>query len=240
MHAWCSYCQRYLGERQPYSDHQITHGLCNRCHEEGRYETGVSPRISEIARFFRSLLAPELAPAEIIERGFALGVRPLDLLIGILQPILDDVGRRWAAGELTPAQEEQFTRRCTDVVEELERRRPPSSGTRGTLLMMNAQWNRHVLGARVAAFWLAEIGYTVTMCTPTPPLSELRAVIEHHHPDTIGVSLATEWQMPFLRSLLTIVAVLPWQPRVLVGGAAVRAGCELPLGIERLDFAAES
>ena len=54
-----------------------------------------------------------------------------------------------------------------------------------------------------------------------------------------GVSLATEWQIPFLRSLVDVVAELAVKPRILVGGAAVRAGCDLGPGVEQYDFTAE-
>jgi methanogenic corrinoid protein MtbC1 len=242
MHAWCSYCQRYLGERAPFDVHQLTHGLCPQCDEEGRFHAPISPAVEAIASFFRAVLDPDQAlpsPELTISRGLSLGIRPIDLLVGILQPTLEEVGRRWERKELTHEQEAIFTARCLSLIEELERQRPPSSGSKGTLLLMNAHWNRHVLGARVAAYWLAERGYTVELCTPTPPLDELPALIQQRRPDAIGVSLATEWQLPFLQAVVDVVAELPVRPRILVGGAAVRAGCKLVPGVEQLDFTAE-
>lgn len=31
MIRWCSYCQKFLGERAPFDDPSFTHGICERC-----------------------------------------------------------------------------------------------------------------------------------------------------------------------------------------------------------------
>ena len=244
MYRWCAYCQRYLGEQAPFDDHVLTHGICEGCDQRNSLgDVALVDGIRPIAAFYSDVMSiartgEQPAVTDVLNRGFALGLRPLDLLIGVLQPTLYEVGKLWERGELTPQQEAAFSSFCDRVIDRLvtaqAMRAPRCQGP--LVLVMNAHWNRHTLGLRMAAFLMRERGVNAEELLPTPPLDLLREVLVARRPDVVGVSLATDWQAAFLDALLDIASTLQVEPRIVAGGAAVRAGCPLPAGVE--DWAA--
>src|SRR5580765_6969514 len=48
MFRWCAYCQRLIGEREPFARYEVTHGICPRC--EKNVDTYVSEQSTIVAR----------------------------------------------------------------------------------------------------------------------------------------------------------------------------------------------
>ena len=242
MYRWCSYCQHYLGEQEPFTDYALTHGICQACVTRGAAtDDGAIARSRELAAFFRTLtdsavVGDPMTVSQVLATGGTLALRPLDLLIGILQPILHDIGRRWEAGQVSAAFEGRFSALCDQVLAQLTAAQAAAlDPAQPLILMMNAHWNRHTLGLRMAAFLMREQGLHVMALEPTPALTELPGVLASLRPATIGISVATEWQLPFVATVRELTSTLAPVPRVVVGGIAVRAGCNLPPGVERWD-----
>jgi len=240
MYRWCAYCQHYLGEKAPFEDYSLTHGICAECVYRGTLrDHDAITRMQPIVDFYTDVAnmarSGETVPvATVVRRGLALGMRPVDLLVGILQPTLYEVGHLWESGLMTSSQEASFSSFCDAVMTELTREQellcPAVSAP--LVLLLNAEGNRHTLGLRMATFLLREGGLNAQTLVPTPSSAELAAVLADRRPAVVGVSLATNRQLPFLDAILTMVARHRPPPRVVAGGPAVRAGCALPPGVE--------
>src|SRR5690606_31303751 len=135
---WCAYCQTYQGERAPYDDYSLTHTICDRCaaRDSWRKRSAIEA-IEPVRRLFRRVASPGPGdePERLVTQALAMGIEPIDLLLGIVQPVLYEVGARWALGEATVEEEHEVTRRCLAIyeallerqgdLEALRRREPP-------------------------------------------------------------------------------------------------------------------
>lgn len=241
MFRWCAYCQHFVGERAPFDDYSLTHGICADCRvgpfDDAENLERVMPIIefhAEIRELSRGMRV--LSSQQVIERGLALGLRPTDLLLGILQPVLYELGQLWDRGEITTEQEAEFTRFCTTTIAEIERS-IAIAPSRESVLLFNAPNNLHVIGLHVAGAMMRHRGYDVTVLDPTPPLDELIELIRTRRPAIVGVSVAAGWQLPLLDTLVEAVAALEPRPRIVAGGLAIRLGHALPAGVEAWDLA---
>lgn len=238
MYRWCAYCWKLLGERPPYADYGVTHGICPSClARDATSEADAIARLRPLREVFRALddLARRTDAASLdaaLSEARALGVAPIDLLFGVLAPALYRVGRAWEEGWLSPAAEARFTgycdvalgAMCRDQVE----RAPPVSGS--SILLTNAPGNRHTLGVRVVAFALRERGHDARAITEAPSLEELERLLETSRPGAVGVSVALAEQLPSLGRVVERIGRVDPTIRVLVGGFAVRAGA--PVHVE--------
>ena len=199
MIRWCAYCQRFLGESAPYDRLVVSHGLCGDCHatiEETRGE--VSPKIHAIAEFFRDVLRRSLAGEhievdELIDRSRALGILPVDLVIGVIQPVLYELGRRFAAGEVPHTFEREFTRTGAALMKHLAAERPPLPPSAPRLLLGVSPGNQHQLGPLSYAMILAEEGIAVEPFAATL-VSDYLSRLARGDCDALGLSVALRGQ----------------------------------------------
>jgi hypothetical protein len=90
MIRWCAYCRTYLDEIAPVDDFGISHSL------------RAAAAVGDVAR-----------AGEMLDQGLSIGLRPVDLALGMLQPLLHRIGAEWALGRATGAEEHRFTAFCT-------------------------------------------------------------------------------------------------------------------------------
>lgn len=159
---------------------------------------------------------------ELIARGHALGVRPRDLLVGLLQPALYELGERWARATLTPGDEARYTRRCEETLTHMEAaqesRNLPRSGR--AVLLATGRDNRHSIGLRMAAFALREEGVDVRPCLVGCSAAELVEATREVNPAVVGLSIALETQLPFVEETVREMRSAEQTARILVGGLA--------------------
>lgn len=240
MYRWCAYCQQYQGEKAPFDDHSLTHGICTSCLASAHLgDEDALGRLQPIIEFMGAMRAMartghHVSVATVVQYGRGLGMRPIDLLVGILQPALYELGKLWEQGTIGPSVEASFSAFSDELLTELERQQVqgPTSVRSAPVVLLNARRNLHTLGLRVTAFLLRERGIAALAITPTPAVDELTARLRVLSPAVVGVSLATDWQLPFLDEVLAAVATLSPRPRVVAGGMAVIAGHALPVGVE--------
>jgi hypothetical protein len=179
MLKWCSYCQQLMHEIAPYDDLGITHGMCGDCKPK-HLDAHVEPDLTH-ARFvgaIQSRLAEagwrnDLAAAEaVIATCGAANMRGVDILVGVIAPLLYQIGRDWELGLITVADEHRFTRFCEDVFTIIVRTRGASlvhaegePGQRVDTLLMNAPGNSHTLAMRMLVLWLADKGMAARVLT---------------------------------------------------------------------------
>jgi methanogenic corrinoid protein MtbC1 len=234
MLKWCAYCQQFQGERAPFDDYAITHGMCETC-AVGKVG-GSPPKLvyaRELQRIQEQLLdagrREDLpAAARILEDALRAGMRPVDVLLGLLAPLLYRIGEDWKRGVITVAEEHRFTSFCARAFTLLEARvrseeRPVPSAS---ALLLNAPGNFHTLALRTLASWLLGEGVEVRILDPPPAPNDVVAAIRERRPDLVLVSMALAEQRPSVEEIVAAVRELSpeLRPRILIGGYAVKLG----------------
>lgn len=235
MIKWCSYCLHFISECEPWDDYQISHGVCDTCF--GKVSTSNPPDLAALKglrAFFHSmqLVARSGSPMDVdlfLEESNRHHLLPMDLLLGILQPLLVEIGNLWAAGQVTVTTEHRFSALVGELLAHVRRElkqdpRPESP----KLLLLTAEGNYHVLGLKMAEPFFVANGVPTITVVPGLPIEEVMDLLERHQPWAVGFSVALESQMDQVLQVAKRVKQLSGPPRhILVGGPAVRMGLEL-------------
>lgn len=238
MLNWCCYCQQFQGEVPPYDRFDSTHGCCAPC-----VALAMDPTESDLAhaRILARLQAGlrkagqsgDLAAAgHLIEEASADHVRAVDVLMGIVAPLLAQIGKDWERGFITVAEGHQFIAFSEALVELVTttrfQDRPADARPldRPDALLMTADGNRHTLAVGILSLWLMDSGMRTRVLDPGLPLKDLLARIGHDRPRLLLISMALAEQRPGVVTLVECLAALPEpvRPRVIVGGYAVKLG----------------
>jgi hypothetical protein len=150
--------------------------------------------------------------------------------MGLVAPMLYQIGEEWRKGYITVAEEHRFTSHCEQIFEFLRNMITVSKPTdlasagRVDVLLMNASSNRHTLAIRILAAWFADKGIPARAIDPPPVIDDLIALVGESHPRLILVSIALSEQHPAVVRLAERIAALPgpYHPKILVGGYAVK------------------
>jgi methanogenic corrinoid protein MtbC1 len=233
---WCAGCQKYLGEVPPRDDFRATHTVCPACRDaysadDDRY----IERWRWMEPYYRRLRAQAISGdlediAGIIAEGTSLGIRPFDLMIGMVQPILQEIGELWAKGEIAVETEHRFSSLANAMLaliyanySELRRfRQHPAP----QYVLVNAEDNYHVLGLQLVELSLCARGIPSYAVVPGLPARETLALVTRFKPRVLGMSVALAIHMKSVRETLSLLAGIAEsrRPEVIVGGNAVRDG----------------
>lgn len=236
MIRWCSYCQQYLGESPPYESFAITHGVCATCLNVHGESLNVPARAIQLGEFYSDVVTSmvqgkQLPMAEVLERSRDLHIRPIDLLIGMLQPTLYQIGEAWAGGTLSVAGEHASTAFVSALLEVLRYTDPArqlSNSETPTVLLVNAEGNHHSLGSNMIETLLTMHGYSSRLVFPGIPSAEIIQLAETLQPTVLGISVSMEEQMPGLREIDRWASGRS-APIVVAGGFYVRKTPSLSL-----------
>jgi hypothetical protein len=133
MIRWCAYCQKFLGEKEPRSDFCLTHGICAQCRAApASHRTTLAEAARPIIEFYEKLrsqaVSNELPSArELLEASSSIGISPLDLTAGIMQPLLSEIAHLQQKRQATIRQEHAFSKLVSEILIETERSRTPVS-----------------------------------------------------------------------------------------------------------------
>ena len=196
MYTWCSYCQKFLGEFEPKNDYRISHGTCASCRVRiaSESETLIS-QAKPMKEFFSSIRKDLLArknrnASVLLEQAKALGIAPLDILAGIMQPLLYEIVQLQKVGEATSQQEHDFSVLVDGIFAEI--RRIPSGTPR--VLLACADGNYHVFGPRLIQEYLFKEGISARCLYPSLPFEDIMAAAEEDSIKVIGISVAAPEQ----------------------------------------------
>jgi hypothetical protein len=244
---WCAYCQSFMGESEPFEDYSLTHGVCEKCipifdmEDEAEH---LFTRINLIKRFHDALAEAGRvgdldAAFELIEQARALGVRSADVLMGLVAPLLYEIGSLWQRGIITVEDEHRFTRFYSAIIRRIRQTSrvdtltPPGPNPDNPeavrtyegvdVLLIQPRCNHHVLGLKLLEYWLWDRGVEALVLTLSSS-SSIEDVIRRLRPRCIGVTVSIPDQMAEVEKLVAfITATAPGIP-VLIGGSAVKAG----------------
>jgi hypothetical protein len=100
---WCAYCQQFMREVPDYDDFAITHGLCPECRARGfpfSAEGGLGHAVF-LREIFRELFDAGRhddleSGRRVVEKALSAACRPVDILIGMIAPMLGGLEARHA------------------------------------------------------------------------------------------------------------------------------------------------
>src|SRR5262249_38831189 len=136
----------------------------------------------------------------IVEKAIAAHCRPLDILVGMIAPMLYEIGEGWERGILSVEAEHNFTAFSEQVIDLIERKMParkrhlPIAGRR-TVLLMNAPGNQHTLALRMLALSLKNQGVKVRMIDGQATPDLLITTMFDVEPDFLLISMALPEQL---------------------------------------------
>lgn len=234
MIRWCSYCQSYLGECAPFDDFSMTHTVCKSCSTLGRKKLFAQVnKARSIAKFYNSfreaaIQGKNISVEEILVQGEALGLKDIDLCVGIIQPILYEIGELWKKGMVTVAHEHIFTEFAEHLVRRMSQRLSAKLGSvenpRPDVLLVCADGNYHTVGVRMIDMAIRELGLKTQVITPGLPVHEIIALLNLQRPRILGISLSLIEQVEQVIEIANVVQnnnnLLG--TKIIIGGCAIR------------------
>lgn len=235
MIQWCAYCQRFIGEKPPYDSFEISHGVCRSCNAKG---LDLSDADVEQARWIAGLHAQLVdqgrtgdarTASALIDAAVEAGVKPVDILMGLLSPALHQLGAAWERGEISVADEHRFSAFAESLVELVAARTAPGAPANDVpypVVLVNAEGNAHTLGVRIASLWLRSRGVAALAIYPGTPAPDLVALVKALRPATLGISISIADQAPRAARVVEQLRAVPRLAgmRIVVGGNAVKRG----------------
>lgn len=244
MLKWCAHCQQFIGEMPPHADLGITHGLCRKCagEEPGLLAGDEYAHAVALRDIFQSLFSAGRshdldAAGPLVDGAIAAHCRPVDILIGMIAPMLYEIGNAWERGTLTVDDEHEFTAFAERVVDFVEARmrlawsQPARFSGDGCYFLMNAPGNIHVVGLRILGLWLQNQGWPTRHVDEFTVLDVLSEPSIAGEPKTLLVSIALPEQCDAVAALVERVQALPAssRPGIVLGGYAVKTGRVRPI-----------
>ena len=160
----------------------------------------------------------------VVEAALVAGARPVDFYHAMLAPALRIVGDRWAAGQITVADEHRASVVAMRLIGRLGVRCVRPGRTRGSVVLAAAPGDRHGLPTAMLADLLRAEGFHVTdLGADTPPTDVAAAAQAEDRLVGVGVCATSPLTAAGQRKLAQAVRAVHDRVRcpVLVGGAAV-------------------
>jgi methanogenic corrinoid protein MtbC1 len=233
MIRWCAYCQKFMGEKAPFDDYSFTHGQCASCHSQRVHlREDMELRLQAMREFSQKYFLSArdgltfANPREFVAEGKALGLGPLDLFMGIVQPLLYRIGEAYARGEITIAREHKFTDFAERILFHIQEQLAldVKSSSKGVdVLLLAAEGNQHTLGIRTLKYAVQEHGFSVEALFPGMPNPEAVAAVGSFSPRVVGLSVAVPEQVLAAAQLSqNIREAYGDGVKVVLGGVALR------------------
>jgi methanogenic corrinoid protein MtbC1 len=239
MIRWCSYCQKFLGESPPWDDLRITHGVCPSCAKDlsSPDRAAHEDKAIILSGLFSRMRAVALSgnpgsAQELIQEARKSGIRPLDLALGMVQPVLNELGSLWSRDAATVATEHSYSAFADELIALVFAQCPETAKYRGSseplVLLSNVEGNYHTLGLRFLELGLSESCVPNRVILPGLPARQLVAEAIRLGPRILGISASLPDQLGSVREIARLVKAMPAdrKPRVVLGGHLAREGLE--------------
>jgi methanogenic corrinoid protein MtbC1 len=241
MIRWCSYCQQFMGERAPFDDFGLTHGICLACKKKNldlsEEELSSIHKLRDIqTKLWNAGKTGNANDApSLIAEAVSANVRHIDILMGLLAPLLKKIGEDWAQGKITVAEEHRFTSFCEVVLKNItgiiKKQLAPTLQMEIDLLLVNAEGNHHNLGIRTVALFCLSNSLNTKVITNNGSLEELLDEVSRLKPKVLGISMSLPEQTLWVTKTVDAVLAGGTLPnlQILIGGPAVNRGLVPPV-----------
>lgn len=198
-----------------------------------RRKPGARHRESRAAFLLAILDGDRKAALTVAREALASGVPLRDVYLEVVQGALYEIGERWAANQITVADEHLATAVAQSVLAHLYPELPAVAKTRGRIVIAGVEGELHQIGANVVADLLEADGFEVRFLGTNVPPDAVARTVEEWKADALGVSMTMLHHLPRLRTLLDRLRRHAGPPRpVVLGGAAVAAAPALAGKVE--------
>ncbi len=187
--------------------------------------------------FLEAITTLNVLRAERVLARAAGSADPSRFTSQVLLPLLEEIGRRWADGELTVAHEHAASAVMRTQLGGLMRTFVPDEGAPGAICA-TPTGELHEFGALAAALHVASRGWRVVYLGPNLPADEIAQATRVAGAQLVLLSVvcATERTPSELRSL---AEALPHDVTLMVGGAAALSLVGIPARIRRAQTLAD-
>lgn len=241
MFRWCSYCQSYLGEVEPYQDFTLTHGVCRHCKPKvNNFNSQTLEGLKPVITFYNELRkavkeANPISPEKLLKEGRRLNLKPMDFLMGLIQPLLYEIGVLYEQKKILPMHEHIFSQtaqRLVLLIEQHYKLEEIPQGEKIEVLIACADGNYHDIGIRLLNVWLKQEGIRSFALFPSLPSDSVVSAIQTFQPKVLGVSVALVEQLQEVEKIQLALKKSHLKTKVIVGGLAIREGVNTPLGVD--------
>lgn len=171
-------------------------------------------------RCVEQLIAGDAASTQRIVNE-ALRVVPVPTVYhALLAESLYEVGRRWACGELTVAEEHLATGICETILPDLAVRLPRGPRCRRTAIVACAPGELHTLGSRIVADFVEASGWDVLHLGGLTPPGALAELVVARSADVVGLSATMSDRLAEVADVCARLSALAYPPVIAVGGQA--------------------
>lgn len=169
----------------------------------------------------RLIAGDEAGAWSVVDGALAAGLTPSEIHLQVLSPALARIGERWAAGDLSIAEEHRATAVTMRIIGRLGPRFSRPGRTKGTVVIGGPSGDQHALPSAMVADLLRGEGYSVIDLGPnSPPDSFVDAARSAERLVAVGVSATTSDNDAAIAAVVDAVHTGVGCP-VLVGGGAV-------------------
>lgn len=162
---------------------------------------------------------------------FSTGRTCTELYGDVVEPLLDRLGERWAAGELSVAEEHVTSDAVLDLVQRLRAGSSDPASPRGRVVLVAGPGERHQIGMAMLAHVLTERGWAVSSPGELPWAEVGPYVRSLRRPpavDVVGLSLHDADRRAEIAQGISRVKAEVGRVPVVIGGLAVRTSPTLP------------
>ncbi|MFZ5823723.1 MAG: MerR family transcriptional regulator [Bacillota bacterium] len=182
------------------------------------------------SRLIRHLTAIEEQKARgVLDEAFAV-LQVEQVLSGVLEPVLHEIGRLWEEQAISEYQEHFSSVTIRDRLAAFRALLPPGTGSH--LITATLPGELHEIGILIVTILALRRGFRITHLSGSPSPSGLNRAVIELHPEAVLLSVTTrsnlESGLDTLRSLADQAAGLPKPPRIVVGGQGVQQADHLP------------
>lgn len=224
MFTVCSYCQTVTGEIAPYEKFLLSHVICARCARSADAH-GEIPFDKASIDFVRRLLDAAMEGDQrscqtMLDEGLALGFRSSDLLMMSLSGVLNDVGHKWEAGEITHFDEQRATSWCVALLEQLPALANPHDQL--DIVCMAASRNSHNVGTKLAEYAVREHGFSIETVPEDTDTDAVLRILQARGAKHFVISCALPTTIEAELEKAARLRRAGYTGRIVVTGAAIR------------------
>ena len=182
--------------------------------------------------YLEALLASDLTGARtVLDEAIAAGMPVRRIYLGVLQPTLYEIGRRWSHAQISIAQEHLATAATQSTMARLAE--SLSDGPRrvraGSAIVACVSEELHAVGGRMVSDFLEADGWQVAFLGQLTPGQDLAALAAEQGATLVALSAALPERVPQVAEVCAALRGLDPAPWVLVGGQAFGGSAERAL-----------
>jgi methanogenic corrinoid protein MtbC1 len=169
--------------------------------------------------YLEALLARDVGAARAsVEAALAGGTDVPEIYLGVLQPALYEIGRSWALGDFSVADEHSATAVTQSVLGMLGPRMRTAPKDGRLAVVTGSPEERHALGVQMVADFLEGDGWEVLNLGASTPALDLARMADAERPDVVALSTATPAALPGAAEAVAALLRLDPRPLVVLGG----------------------